>query len=64
MPLNYSARRTRTSLCLSWLCNEAPNLFPEIALGTMVPSAIGRFLLSLNGSPVAWSTHTAPPSNG
>jgi hypothetical protein len=44
-----------TSVCPYWLCNEAPSLFPEIASRATVPSATGRFLLSLNGSPVAWT---------
>lgn len=44
-----------TSHCPYWLCNEAPGLFPEIAGRAAVPSVPGRFLLSLNGSPVAWT---------
>jgi len=44
-----------SSLCSYWLCNEAPGAFPEIAKRATVPGANGRFLLSLNGSPVAWT---------
>ena len=43
------------SLCSYWLCNEAPSLFPEIASRAGASNATGRFLLSLNGSPVAWT---------
>ena len=44
-----------TSLCPYWLCNEAPGLFPEIASRAAMPSITGRFLLSLNRLPTAWT---------
>ncbi len=43
------------SLSPYWLCNEAPQIFPEIARRAGAPSAAGRFLLALNGVPVAWT---------
>jgi Uncharacterized protein conserved in bacteria (DUF2332) len=38
-----------------WLCNEAPGVFPEFA--AMAPPAPGpdRFLLALDGKPLAWT---------
>lgn len=44
-----------SSLCPYWLCNEAPGVLPAIGSRAGEPSAIGRFLLSLNGAPVAWT---------
>jgi len=46
---------TATALCPYWLCNEAPSVFPKIASRAGAPSATGRFLLSLNGTPLAWT---------
>lgn len=37
-----------------WISNEAPGVFPAIA--ALAPSPIrGRFLLAVNGHPVAWT---------
>jgi hypothetical protein len=43
------------SLCQYWVSNEAPNLFPEVASRAAARGASGRFLLSVNGAPVAWT---------
>ena len=43
------------SLCQYWLSNEAPNLFPEVARRVEARGVPGRFLLSVNGIPVAWT---------
>jgi hypothetical protein len=42
------------SLCPYWIANEVPRVFPDIAIqaGAVPP---GRFLLSVNGAPVAWT---------
>lgn len=40
-----------------WVANESPNVFPSSASGLLAPGPVGRFLLSVNGMPVAW---TAP----
>jgi hypothetical protein len=42
------------SLCPYWIANESPRVFPDIAARTG-PGPAGRFLLSVNGSPVAWT---------
>jgi hypothetical protein len=44
-----------TSLCPYWLCNEAPRIFPDVASRAGALRATGRFLLSLNGPPLAWT---------
>lgn len=43
------------SLCPYWISNEAPGVLPDITsrVGTSIKN--GRFLLSVNGSPVAWT---------
>ncbi|MHB8287312.1 MAG: DUF2332 domain-containing protein [Caulobacteraceae bacterium] len=46
---------TVTSLCPYWICNEAPRVMPAIAAHAGEPSQTDRFLLSVNGSPVAWT---------
>jgi hypothetical protein len=43
-----------TSLCPYWIANESPRVLPEISAQTG-PGPIGHFLLSVNGSPVAWT---------
>jgi hypothetical protein len=48
------ARRVR-SLCRFWIANESPRVFPDIAARAGAADASGRFLLSVNGSPVAWT---------
>jgi hypothetical protein len=40
-----------------WISNEAPGVFPSLAAGTPEPTEVGRFLLAVNGKPMAW---TAP----
>ena len=44
-----------TSLCPYWLSNESSRIFPDIKSRAGAPSATGRFLLSLNGTPLAWT---------
>ncbi len=44
-----------TSLCPYWICNEAPGVMPDIAERAGQPGEAGRFLLSVNASPVAWT---------
>jgi hypothetical protein len=46
--------RSVRSLCHFWLANEAPQVFPEIAARIGEARLPGRFLVSVNGSPVAW----------
>ncbi|HEY4174215.1 MAG TPA: DUF2332 family protein, partial [Rhodopila sp.] len=43
------------SLCQFWIANETPRVFPDIASRTGTPPRPGDFLLSVNGSPVAWT---------
>jgi hypothetical protein len=38
-----------------WISNEAPRVFPSIARKAPPSPARGRFLIALNGSPVAWT---------
>lgn len=40
--------------CDYWLCNESPRVLPAARLAG-AGNAPGRFLLSVNGSPVAWT---------
>jgi hypothetical protein len=47
------ATRVR-SLCPYWIANEGPRVFPDIAAQAGAGPA-GRFLLSMNGAPVAWT---------
>ena len=39
----------------TWISNEVPGVFPEIAAKTSVPRPAGAFLLAVNGEPVAWT---------
>ena len=39
----------------TWISNEMPGVFPDIARRAGARGAAGRFLLSLNGTPVAWT---------
>jgi hypothetical protein len=48
------AARAR-SLCPYWVSNEAPLVFPDIARTARPAPDAGRFLLSVNGAPVAWT---------
>jgi len=43
------------SLCRFWICNESPRIFPEMARSAGTSATPGQFLLSVNGSPVAWT---------
>jgi hypothetical protein len=47
--------RSVKSVCDFWLANEAPGVFPEIAEGAGNPGSAGRYLMSVNESPVAWA---------
>ena len=38
-----------------WISNEHPQTFPAIAATATAPAPRGRFLLALNGHPVAWT---------
>jgi hypothetical protein len=44
-----------TSLCPYWISNEPPRVFPEIADRAGITPTLGQFLMSVNGSPVAWT---------
>jgi len=48
------ARKIRT-LCPYWISNESPQIFPDIAQRIAERGAKGSFLLSENGTPVAWT---------
>ncbi len=39
----------------AWISNESPRVFPSLVAHTPKPQADGRFLLAINGSPVAWT---------
>jgi hypothetical protein len=39
----------------TWVSNEMPGVFPDIARRAGARGAAGRFLLSVNGTPVAWT---------
>jgi hypothetical protein len=47
--------RSVRSQCHFWLANEAPHVFPEIAARIGETRLPGKFLVSVNGSPVAWA---------
>lgn len=40
-----------------WISNEAPSVFPAIAARVPQSPPLGKFLLAINGSPVAWTAH-------
>jgi hypothetical protein len=42
-------------LCQYWVSNEAPGVFPAAARRAGARGAPGRFLMSVNGDPVAWT---------
>ena len=50
--LAFGARAMRYG---TWIANELPGVFPDIAKRAPAPGAPGRFLLSINGTPVAWT---------
>lgn len=38
-----------------WICNESPRVFPDLAARAGSPPSGGLFLMSFNGTPVAWT---------
>jgi hypothetical protein len=50
--LAFGARAMRYG---TWISNEFPGVFPDIAKRAGPRGAPGRFLLSMNGAPVAWT---------
>jgi hypothetical protein len=46
---------TARDLGAVWICNEAPAVFPAISARVPPDQARGRFLLAVDGSPVAWT---------
>ncbi|MCA8908431.1 MAG: DUF2332 domain-containing protein [Rhodospirillaceae bacterium] len=38
-----------------WICNEAPTVMPDLAAQAPPPAHANRFLLSVDGRPVAWT---------
>jgi hypothetical protein len=46
---------TVQSLCPYWISNESPRVFPRVADAAGRSPEPGRFLLSVNGAPVAWT---------
>jgi hypothetical protein len=38
-----------------WVSNEAPRVLPEIASGAVKTDILGRFVMAINGEPVAWT---------
>lgn len=42
-------------LCDFWIANEAPQVFPDIALRASRERPKGNFLLCVNGVPMAWT---------
>jgi hypothetical protein len=46
---------TARSLARAWISNEAPGVFPDIARRLPERGPPGKFLLSLNGEPRAWT---------
>ena len=47
--------RSAASLCDVWVSNEAPRVFPHIAVHASTPAPPGHFLLAVNGAPMAWT---------
>jgi hypothetical protein len=47
--------RSVGSLCDYWIANEAPQVFPDIARCAGWEGPRGSFLLSVNGTPMAWA---------
>ena len=54
-PARDAFARRAMALADMWIANEAPGVFPEIAALAGPPPAPGRFLLSRDGRPVAWT---------
>jgi hypothetical protein len=47
--------RTVRDLGAVWICNETPDVFPDIAAKTRTPRPPGAFLLSVDATPIAWT---------
>jgi hypothetical protein len=47
--------RTVRDLKVAWISNEPPELFPNMMVGLSEPWPAGRFLLSMNEQPIAWT---------
>lgn len=47
--------RAVTAVGGRWIANEAPTVLPDIAAAAGGPAPHGKFLLSLDGRPVAWT---------
>jgi hypothetical protein len=43
------------SFCDYWISNESPRVFPDAASRTDIVGKPGQFLMSVNGTPVAWT---------
>ena len=41
--------------CRYWISNEYPGVFPAVAARTKTRGAPGRFLMAMNGAPMAWA---------
>ena len=46
---------TVMSVCPYWVCNEAPGVMPDLSEGIDQPTQAGRFLMSVNRKPIAWT---------
>jgi hypothetical protein len=44
-----------SSLCDYWISNEGPRVLPKISARTPAQGGLGRFILAVNGVPVAWT---------
>jgi hypothetical protein len=47
--------RTVHDLKIAWISNEPPELFPNMMVGLSEPWPSGRFRLSMNEQPIAWT---------
>ncbi|MBV9815126.1 MAG: DUF2332 domain-containing protein [Alphaproteobacteria bacterium] len=47
--------RSVGGLCDVWIANEAPHVFPDVTARADAAPLSGRFLVSQNGTPVAWA---------
>jgi hypothetical protein len=54
-PLREAFAAQAMELAPFWISNEVPGVFPGIAARTEPDTGTGRFLLALNGAPVAWT---------
>ena len=44
-----------SSFCDYWVSNEAPRVPPDVAARSLAPPPHDRFILAVNGAPVAWT---------